>query len=58
MKTCKDCKHFVEDSAMCDVHFDYFTETYANSKVCDSFDPIPKMTNGEKIRQKSEVEDE
>ena len=36
-KTCGECRYFDETSDMCDVRFDSFIETYADTKACELF---------------------
>lgn len=36
-KTCGECRYFDETSDMCDVRFDSFIETYAETKACELF---------------------
>ena len=55
-KTCGECIHFDSEISMCCLHDDHFVESYYNTVACDKFEPVPKPTNGDKIRAMSNEE--
>lgn len=48
-KTCGECKHY-DFAGQCNYVYE-FNNVHVTDKACSFFEPIPKLTNGEKIMQ-------
>ena len=39
-KTCGNCRSFDEETCLCCVHFDHFSEAYPDTEACELFEEI------------------
>lgn len=54
-KTCGNCKRYRPSGKSCDI-FLSIRDIEKNNRCCKFFDALPKMTNGDRIRQMSNKE--